>query len=93
MNAIKNGHRPGASEPPIGEATGIVDSRGGTRYLELQVNIGGQPHKVWLSLGALQDQGVSGPAAAEELRGIREALGGLREAVEALAPFVQRRMK
>ncbi len=45
-----------------------------TPSLELQVKIEDQDHDVWLSLDALEENGLSGPAAVEELRRIREAL-------------------
>ena len=45
-----------------------------TPSLELRVKIEDQDHDVLLPLGALEENGLSGPAAVEELRRIRTAL-------------------
>ena len=50
---------------------------GELRALVLRVNIAGRDRNVELTVGALQDHGLSGPAAVEELRGIRVALEDL----------------
>lgn len=54
---------------------------GQTEGLELQVNIEGQDHDILLPLDALNDYGLTGPAAVAELRGIREALVNLCDVV------------
>ena len=70
--------RPSPSEPPLAKIVKVNRTHGrrpeSTPSLELQVNIEGRDHDVWLPLGALEENGLSGPAAAEELRGIRAAL-------------------
>ncbi len=67
--------------PPEAKITGIVATRGNTRALELQVRIAGQDRKFLLALDALEDHGLTGPAAAEELREIRQTLGGIEEKI------------
>ncbi len=80
MNSFQTYGNPGPTEPPEAEITQIIEKRGGKRALELQVNIEGQHRTFLLTLDALKGYGLSGPAAVEELRGIRAAL-------EALAPL------
>ena len=63
-------------------ATGSKDGK--SQALELQVNIEGQDHAVLLALDALNDYGLSGPAAVKELRGIRLALESLGNIVSRL---------
>ncbi len=74
--------KPSPTEPPVAKITRINRPPGSSPSLELQVSIGGLDHKVLLPLDALEDRGLSGPAAVEELRGIRAAL-------EALAPLLK----
>ena len=70
------------AEPPVAKIVKILDEPGGQRALELQVNIGGQDQRVLLSLGALEDHGLSGPAAVEALRGVAQAVDYHREWME-----------
>ena len=74
MSRIKNGFRTEPTEPYKPHT--ITEDRVGRelRALELLVNIEGLDRRVELSVGALKDHGLSGPAAVEELRGIRAAL-------------------
>ena len=72
----------GPTEPPVAKIVRILEEPGGQRALELQVNIGGQNQKVLLSLGALEDHGLSGPVAVAALREIADALGDHREWME-----------
>lgn len=72
--------RPLAGELPEAEIIDEVDSRGGKRALVLKVKIEGQHRTFLLRLDALEGRGLLGPAAVEELRGIRiavEALAGV----------------
>ncbi len=72
---IKNGHRPKPAELPRAKIINYNPaSPGSSATLELQVNIEGQDHSILLPVDALNNHGLSGPAAVEELRGIREAL-------------------
>ena len=67
---------PNDSRRPIAKVVGISPTRS-SPTLELQVNIEGRDHNILLPLDALQDHGVTGPAAVVELRGIRLALEAL----------------
>ena len=64
---------PGSAEPPEAKIVGINRTESSS-YLELQVRIGDRDQSVSLPLDALEDRGLSGPAAAEALRGIQSAL-------------------
>ena len=67
------------------EATSVEVYRGSDRSmlgLEIRVNIEGRDRRVLLRLDALANHGLSGPAAGEELRGIREAVESLVMAVK-----------
>ncbi len=74
--------KPGPAGPPVAKITRINRSPGSRPTLELQVNIGGQDCDIVLPLDALEDRGLSGPAAVEELRAIRAALEDLAHAVK-----------
>jgi len=67
-------------ESPIPEAKVLRIIRGSPKEspaLELQVKIGGRDRKILLRLDALEEFGLSGPAAVEELRKIRRSLDDL----------------
>ena len=55
---------------------------GELRALVLRVNIAGRDRNVELTVGALQDHGLSGPAAVEVLRSIQSTLEDLVRALE-----------
>ena len=67
------------SRPLKAEIVEIIGQPDGRSHLVLLVNIEGQPRKVLLSLDALQDHGLTGPAAAKELRAIREQLSSIAD--------------
>lgn len=77
MTAIKNGYRPKPGEPPEAEIIGVAETRRGKSCLVLQVKIEGRDQELALTFDALQGYGLSGPAAVEELRRIREAVEAL----------------
>ena len=72
---------PDPAEPPIAKIVGI-NRTGPSPSLELRVKIRDQDHDALLLLDALEDYGLSGPAAVEELRAIRVALVDLVQAVK-----------
>ena len=79
MNPVQTHYeRQGPAEPVKAKIIKVNRNEGrqpeSTPSLELQVKIEDQDHDVWLSLDALEENGLSGPAAVEELRRIREAL-------------------
>ena len=76
---------PGSSEPPEAKITGFIGTRDGKRGLELLVNIEGKDRTCVLRLDALEGHGLSGPAAVEELRALREELEELRTPIGQLA--------
>ena len=86
-NLMARTSRPGTSELPQAKIVNINRAQGrrpkSSPSLELQVNIEGRDHAVALSLDALEDHGLSGPAAAEELRGIRAALEELVQVLKS----------
>ncbi|MDE0488553.1 MAG: hypothetical protein OXI07_05100 [Gammaproteobacteria bacterium] len=83
MTGIQNGYRPGPAEPYTPHKIEEVrDKSGALKSLVLQVKIEGRHHRVSLSTDVLRDFGLTGPAAAEELRGIRAALERLADLVE-----------
>ena len=67
-----NDSRP--AKPLIATIIGEAETPDGRQALELQVSIEGQDRTVLLMLHALEDHGLSGPAAVAELRGIRKLL-------------------
>ena len=78
MNGIPSGRgRPEAAEPPKAIIKNLIRKAGSSPDLELQVNIGGRDYRLVLPHDALRDHGIEGPAAVEELRGIRTAIEGL----------------
>ena len=82
MTAIKNGHRPGPSEPYKPDAVKPILGSDGKKALEPKVSIEGRPRGVLLSPDALEDFGLTGPVAVEELRGVRPELSRLRGVLE-----------
>ena len=68
----------GSAEPAKAKIIKVNRNEGripeSTPSLELRVKIEDQDHDVWLSLDALEEIGLSGPAAVEEIRLIRMAL-------------------
>ena len=80
MNGIPSGRgRPDSAEPLKAKITNLIYKAGSSPYLELQANIGGRDHTISLSLDDLQCHGIGGPAAVEELRGIRTAIEDLAQ--------------
>lgn len=84
MKSIPTGGRPDPAESyvpfEIREATGVD----GKKCLELLVNIEDRPRSILLTLDALQDHGLSGPAAVEALLGIQAAVESLVSEVRSL---------
>ena len=74
--------RQGPMEPPVAEIIQVNRPPDKTSILELRVNIEDRDQLVALPLGALEEFGLTGPAAVEELRAIRVALENLVRAVE-----------
>ena len=79
MNPLQTGYESqGPAEPAKAEIIKVNRNESrrteSTPSLELRVKIEGQDHDVWLSLDALEENGLSGLAAVEELRRIRTAL-------------------
>ena len=71
------------AELPIAEFVEVTSSlkTGQKPSLVLRVNIEGQAHEVALTLDELAKAGMTGPAAVEGLREIRETLGGIEEKI------------
>ncbi len=83
MNAFQSSYdRPGSAKPYEPESIELVTATDGRSHLELQVKIEDRLRSVKLTLDALQDHGLSGPAAAEELRKIRKAAERIAAALE-----------
>ena len=85
MNSMDSPGRPEPAEPPMATITGGFEVRRGSRgkrVLELQVNIAGRDRAIWLTDDELASYGLSGPAAVDELRGIRAALERIANALE-----------
>ena len=76
------------SELPIAEIVGITQTESSSS-LELRVNIEGRDHLCALPLDAMEDFGLSGPAAADALSRIADALGQLRHPVGRLADQIE----
>lgn len=70
---------------PVAEIVTVATDRQGASHLELQVNIEGRLHRILLAQDDLHKCGFLGPAVAEELQKIANALVNLREPVGRLA--------
>ena len=76
MAAIQNSYgKPDPVEPYVAKIVKLnLHPNNKIPNLELQVKIEGRDRTVSLPLYALQEFGIGGPAAVEELRGLRMAL-------------------
>ena len=80
--------KPEPNEPYEPKSIAANKVSGSVRSLVLLVNIEGRDRKISLSIDALEEYGLSGPAAVEELREIRKALEGLRAPIGPLSKAV-----
>ena len=80
--------------PLLAEITGVMERADNTLVLELRVNIEGQDLPILLSLDALANHGIAGPAAAAPLQRIADAsekqANYLKQIHDAVAVFVRR---
>ena len=80
MNGIPSDRgRPDAADPPKAIFKNLIRKAGSSPDLEIQVSIGGRDYSIVLPHDDLRDHGIGGPAAVEELRGIRTAIEDLAQ--------------